>query len=930
VSTSPSSTETVIGREAELAAIERFLEAIPEGPVALVVEGEAGIGKTTVWRQAIRDGEGASYRILSCRPAESETKLSFSALADLLEPMADEVLPELPEPQRRALEGALLWSEVEARVPDHRAVAAGFVSTLTTQAQTTPLLIGIDDVQWLDLPSRRVLEFAARRLGSASVGVLVTRRRGRETAVPLRLERAIPEDRLERLWLGPLSAAAIHQLVKANLGIALPRPTLIKLQRACGGNPFYALEVAAALRDAGEGPASSGRLPVPGEVSELVLRRIRRLPPPTKEALLEASGLAQPTLELLDEEALAPAEDAGLIAISDGGRVNFRHPIFAAAVYDAASAPRRRRLHRRLAGLVTDFEERARHLALATQRPDESVAGILDRAAARARSRGAPDGAAELSENACRLTPPRQADELRRRRIDAAEHHFRAGDLGRARTLLSEVVSDPEGGASRAKARFLLASVCHHEHSFPEALELLEKAREETGDDPRLAAAIDFELAWVHESCGDTAAAEAPAKRALAEAARLGPPSLVAEALAVAAMVDFLLGRGRDDRIDRALALEDPDRQVPVMIRPSLIAPLLDLYVGRLERAGDRLRRLRRRVIERGEETDLPFVCACLAWLECRRGDLDAASRFAEEGVGSARQLESEPLLGYALAVVSFVAGYRGEESAARTEASEALSLFERTGWGHIPVWTLAGLGALELSLGDFEAADRALEPLLPPVEAAGLREPIRAFFLPDAIEALIGVGSSERAERLLRMVEDRAGALERTWALAAAARCRGLLVASRGEPDVALRKLDQALRLYEETGMPIELARTLLAKGQIERRARRKALARSSVQDAQEIFERHGARLWAERASAELDSLGLHRSGADELSPAERRVAELAASGSTNREIASTLFMSPKTVEAHLAHCYSKLGIRSRAQLGTRLVRASNGSLKD
>jgi ATP/maltotriose-dependent transcriptional regulator MalT len=930
VSVSASSTVSVIGREAELAAAQRFVEAIREGPGALVIEGEPGIGKTTVWRQAIREAEGASYRVLSSRPAESETKLSFSSLADLIGPVADEVLPGLPDPQRRGLEAALLRTGGETGAPDQRAVAAGFVSTLMALAQTNPLLVGVDDVQWLDTPSRRVLEFAVRRLGEASIGVLATRRGERAASAPLRLDRATPEHRLERLWLGPLSAAAIHQLVKESLGVALPRPTLVKLQRACGGNPFYALEIAAALRDAGDDQIASGRLPVPGEVSELVSGRIRRLPPSTKEALLAASGLAQPTLELLDAEALAPAEEAMLIAISDDGRVTFRHPIFAAAVYDAASAPRRRRLHRKLAGLVTDVEERARHLALATQKPVESVAGVLDRAATRARSRGAPDAAAELAEEACRLTSPRQADELLRRRIDAAEHHFRAGDLGRARTLLSEVISDPEGGAPRAKARFLLASVCHHEHSFPEALELLEKARQEAGNDPRLAAAIDLELAYVHESCGDTSGAEAPAKRALAQVERLGPPSLLAEALAVAAIVDFLLGRGRDGRIDRALALEDPDRQVPVMIRPSLIAAHLDLYVGRLDSAGERLCRLRRRVLERGEETDLPFVCTGLAWLECRRGDLDAASRVAEEGLESARQLESEALLGLALAFSAFVAGYRGEESAARTEASEALALFERTGWGHIPIWTLDGLGVLELSLGDFEAADRALGPLLPPVEAAGLREPIHAFFLPDAIEALIGVGSSERADRLLRMVEDRAGALERTWALAAAARCRGLLVASRGEPDVALRKLDEARRLYEETGMPIELARTLLAKGQIERRARRKALARSSVQEAQEIFERHGARLWAERASAELDSLGLHRSGADELSPAERRVAELAASGSTNREIASTLFMSPKTVEAHLAHCYSKLGIRSRAQLGTRLVRASNGSLKD
>jgi ATP/maltotriose-dependent transcriptional regulator MalT len=926
VNTNSLSTDTVVGREEELAATRRFLDAVPEGPAAMVIEGEAGIGKTTVWRQATRDAEATSYRVLSCRPAESETKLSFASLADLMGPVADEVLPELPEPQRRALEAALLRAELESGPPDQRSVATGFVSTLKALSGTAPVLVAVDDVPWLDGPTRRVLEFAARRLGGAPVGVLVARRGGSDAPAPLALDGATPEKRLERCCLGPLSAAALHQLLKENLGLSLPRPTLVRLEQACGGNPFYALEIAAALQERGEEAAATDRLPVPGDVCELVSKRIGRMPTPTQEALLEASGLSQPTLDLLDEDALAPAEEAELIAIGDDGHISFSHPIFAAAVYEAASAPRRRRLHQRLAERVTAVEEQARHLALASQGPDPSVADILDRAAAQARSRGAPDAAADLMEESCRLTPPHEVDELRRRLIDAAEHHYSAGDLGRARRLLSELVSDPDCGAARPQARFLLARVCHYEHSFPDALDLLEKARKEAGDDRRLGAAIDFELAYVHECCGDIDGAEGPAKRALAQAERLGPSPLLAQALAVTAIVDFLLGRGLDDRIDQALALEDPDSQVPVMIRPSLIAGHLDLYVGELDRAGDRLYALHRRVIERGEETELPYVCTTLAWLECRRGDLEAAARVAEEGLDSARQLESEPLVGYALACDAFVDGYRGRESAARAIAGEALAHFEQTGWGHIPIWTLAGLGVLELSLGDFEAADRALAPLVQRVESTGLREPIHAFWLPDGIEALIGLGSLERAERLLGMLESRAQLLERTWALAAGARCRGQLIAAQGDLDAARGKLDEALGQHERTGMPIELARTMLVKGQIERRARRKAKARESLQGAQEIFERHGARLWAERASTELESLGLRRVGSEDLSPIERRVAGLAASGLTNREIASELFISPKTVEAHLGHTYRKLGIRSRAQLGGQLAGGANG----
>jgi DNA-binding CsgD family transcriptional regulator len=927
VSASPSSTVSVIDREDELAATEHFLEVLREGPAALVVEGEPGIGKTTVWREAIRRAQGLSYRVLSCRPAEPETKLSFSSLADLIGPVANEVLPELPDPQRRGLEAALLRTDHETGAPDQRAVAAAFVSTLMALAQTNPLLVGVDDVQWLDAPSRRVLEFAVRRLGEASIGVLVTRRGEDEAPAPLRLDRAIVENRLERLRLGPPSAAVIHQLVKETLGVVLPRPTLVKLHRASGGNPFYALEIAAALRGAGDDASTGARLPVPCEVSELVSRRIRGLPSSTKEALLEASALAHPSVALVDEEALAPAERVKLIAVGDDGNVSFRHPILAAAVYESASASRRRKLHRRLAERVTDVEERARHLALATQRPDGKVARTLDLAAVRARSRGAPETAAELAEEACRLTPPTERGELRRRAIKAGAHHARAGDLGRARELLGGVVSDPDSGPMRAEALLLLGTVCHEEDSVPEALRCLERARQVPGADLRLRVRIDLELTYVLTLVGDFSALEAPAKRALAQAERLGDPTLLAEALAVSAIADFLLGRGVDDRIDRALELEDRDSQVPVHRRPTLIASHLDFYSGRLERASERFRALRRRLLERGEESELTHVVSHLAWLECWRGDLESAATFVEEGLQAAIELDSESLRGVSLARSALVHAYRGDEAATRAAANEAVALLEKTGARNGAVWALAGVGLLELSRGDFGAADRALGPVVEAVDPAGLREPIVAFFVPDATEALIGIGDLERAEPLIETLESNARRLERPWALALAARCRGLSSAARGELDLALRRLDEALAHHGRAGIPIELARTLLAKGQVERRARRKAPARASLEEAHAIFERHGARLWAERASAELDSLGLSRSDTDELSPAERRVAELAASGSTNREIAATLFMSPKTVEAHLSHSYRKLGIHSRAQLGTRLAGTTNGS---
>jgi ATP/maltotriose-dependent transcriptional regulator MalT len=424
----------------------------------------------------------------------------------------------------------------------------------------------------------------------------------------------------------------------------------------------------------------------------------------------------------------------------------------------------------------------------------------------------------------------------------------------------------------------------------------------------------------VRIAVGDFAAAELPLRDATAHAERLGLQPLHAEVLAYQAMVDFLLGRGLDrEVVARALALEDANRPVAVMARPSMIAAVLDLYRGELEAARARLAALRERVIERGEESDLPFVAVYLALLECWSGDLDAAERYAREALESADQLESESLRALALAFAAFVAAHTGEAAAVRTAATEALELSERTGWQIVVSCALGALGLLELSLGDTEAANRALGELAAAVEAVELTEPFQAAFLPEAIEAAIGRGRFGQAERLVDMLEECGRRLDRPWALACAGRCRGLLLTAQADLDPAANALEEALRQHERVPMPLERARTLLAYADVQRRKRERRRARATLEQALAIFEQHGASLWAQRTRRELRQLGGRPTTKDELTPAEARVAELAASGMTNRQVAAALFISAKTVEANLGRVYQKLGIHSRAQLGAR-----------
>jgi predicted ATPase len=413
------SDQFVGGRENEMRSLEAFLERATDAPSVLVLSGEAGIGKTELWRAGLQRARARAARVLAYRAVEAEAVLSFAGIGELLGPVADAVLPSLGELRRRALEAALLIEgSGGGNAAEPRAIGLAVLDVLKALAADEPVVVAIDDFEWLDRPSARTLLFALRRLGDERVGALLTvRGEARE------LGRGLASDAVDRLAVGPLAPAVLFQIVKQRVGLELSPPQLTQLCEMTAGNPFYALEIARELTLAPPAPGRS--LPVPSSLREVVGARLARLPPASREVLLLVAALGRPTVEALAAahgeraevlDALEHAARAGVVEF-DSERVRFAHPLLASVCYEDATPWRRRETHARLAAVVADEEEWARHLALAADGPDAAVAASLDEAAPYALGRGAPAAAAELSEIAAQLTPPGDPPARRRRRL---------------------------------------------------------------------------------------------------------------------------------------------------------------------------------------------------------------------------------------------------------------------------------------------------------------------------------------------------------------------------------------------------------------------------------------------------------------------------------------------------------------------------------
>jgi DNA-binding CsgD family transcriptional regulator len=912
----------IIGRAEELAAAERFLDALDDGSAVLVFEGEPGIGKTTLLRAGVETARRRGVRVLSCVASTSESRLAYAALADLFATVEQDTIERLPEPQREALDAALLRSGTAAANVDRRAVSTAVLSVLGELTSDGRLVVAIDDLQWLDGPTARVIEFCARRLARGT-GVIAARRLGEDGQLTGDAAKLNDAHRIEVRRVAPLAPDAVHRMVRERLPDPLDRWTIERVQEASGGNPFFALELARALPEKNPpGPA----LPLPANLEEIVGARIAGLGLEVEDVLLAVAVLADPTVDLLERalgpgalERLEEAEARGMIEV-EGRRVRFAHPLLAAGVYGRAPELRRRAMHRRLGEVVDSIEERARHLAFADTGP--AVIEALDEAARSVRARGAPDSAAELLELALERGGGHEL------RVRAAEYHFDAGNARRARVLLGEAIPELDPGEARAEALLLLAEVRYRDDSFREGLVLLEQARAEPDVGIRVRAMIDLRLAFVKFHLGPPQGAAGPARSALDGAEELGDPGLHSFAMASVLFVDFCVGLGLDEeRLARALELEDPDLRIGGDFLPTLLAFFLYLWTGRFDEARAMLASATARYADRGEEHALAWALFHGLWLECWSGNVAAATEGVDDVEERLLALGTPNARALALATRAQVDAYAGRVDEARNAAEEALAMFEDARW-RWAWWPLMTLGFIDLSVGDVEAAARRLGPVAGFIAQYGLAEPTAggALISGDVSEALIAAGRLDDAEPVVTLLEERGAALDRAWAIAVGARCRGLMLAAQGDVAGAERALDRALEAHERLPMPLERARSLLVLGRIRRRRRKRRAAKEALDEAKAIFERAGSPRWAERAEAEIAAIGLRPTTSDGLTASEERVAALAASGLTNQQVADALIVSPKTVEAHLARAYRKLGIRSRAELGARMAQRDGG----
>jgi DNA-binding CsgD family transcriptional regulator len=917
----------VIGREREINVVSTFLDLLPDRPAALLIEGEAGIGKSTVWLEAIRLAADRGHRVLKARPAESEARLSYAALADLVGPVFEEARSQLPDPQGLALAATLL-RVTSTQAVDPRTAATAVVGVLTAVSRVCPVLVAIDDVQWVDLASQRALEFAARRL-PASVGFVVTRRSDGPADAPLDLERALPPDALHRIVLESLSLASLHHILRERLGGTPTRPVIARVAEASGGNPFFAIEIARALTSRSGGSAEREPLPVPDSVQRLASERISALSANGREAVLVAASLSRPTIDTIaaaspnrsdGTAAVLEAEEASIL-VSERGRVRFTHPLLASAVYGSMSDAARRALHRRLADAVSDVEERARHLSESIIEPDESVAGEIEDAARQAVLRGAFDAGAELFAGTCRLTPVASDAALVRRTLGQASALLRTGDVADARRVALAAEAGGLPPALQAERLQLLAEVEWDEGSMGLATNYLEQALDVARDDPARSARISARLVSLSKMgvLGGPARALQHAERAVRQVDAERDPLVLSSLLIDLCLLDLMLGgTPRTELMKRGLALElsaGPEAY------PHPVPLIWFQCVDDLEGTRERHVRDAEWARDHSDEAHASERLSYLALAEFHAGHCDLAERLIEQSCNTIEErLEVSGRFAYPFAWRSLMDAHRGRFDRARSTlrplVAEAVG-GEKSWWA---AQLLGVQGVVEFVAGDLREADRALSQMRSLLEQIGMKDGLLDRTEPTHAELLVQLGQIDRARDMLARLEAKARAFPSPWIEVGLPRARAIVTAADGDVAAAIENLN-AFDFSGVPTLPLEVGLNWLAKARVLRRAKQRRAAADALREAGAIFERLGAVTWVNRAREELGLVGPRRRAPDELTAAELRVAELAATGITNREIARAAFMSEKTVEAHMARVYRKLGIRSRAELGARMA---------
>lgn len=900
----------VFGRQREIDELLGRIDRAGNESSAVVVDGPAGIGKSTVLGEVVDEATRRGCIVLRARPSLAESSLGFAVLGDLLR-HAD--LGALAEPTRESLETALGVRRRTGEPPTPIELGHALVHLLDSSSGGPTVVVVIDDMQWVDAASRAPLAYAARRLPPAGV-VLIG---GLRTDTGSEPSDAFAD--VARLHLEPLDDDAIGRVVREAIARPTPDHVVTRIASASGGNPLFAVELARSVGTHAERPGRP--IPLPASLGAAIASRISPFDPSTVEALAAVALLSSPSVRALADlgmiDVLHPAEVAGVVAI-DGQSISFTHPLLASAAVDAVSAISRLSLHARLA-TVTDGLERTIHLALGSTHPDRQVALALIEAASEHIGRGASVEAADLADLGVSATPaddPRRWDHL----LVVADAMFRAGRTGDAADLLQEVRIGTDDATTRARALLALATIEYERCDDAETAARLAREALELTDDADVRADAHTVLSFVMYTDFVAAADHADAALGLIRTRERSDPLRLSKALNAAATARFMAGAGLDRAaFEQAIELER-DSAIPAADSAFGAFAALLKYADEL----DESRAMLESLTSRADAGSLPYALGHLPQLHLWSGEWDEAAQCARRHLDHAEATGQEAQANLARFNLAIVAAYCGNVAQAE-QIGRALATKGRE--NDVP-WTerngAALLGFVAMATNDAPGAVAVFARYDELGESMHLLEPGYQRFHADYVEALVATGAVGTAIDVLDRFGERAERAGRVSALSAVHRGRALVAASDGDRDAAFAHAEAAVAVLDDTPLVYERSRALLTQGVVARRFKDRGAGRRALTDALTLFERMGAASLAERTRRELARIsGRSPVGGRDvttLTATETRVAELAAAGETTRQIAAALFISAKTVEANLTRIYRKLCVANRAQLASRL----------
>jgi DNA-binding CsgD family transcriptional regulator len=914
-----------IVRMAEWQRIRGFAVSVPASPVLLAVKGEAGAGKSTLWRAGVAAATGAGHRLLRSEPSAAEADLSFAGLSDLLAGVLPAVAAGIPGPQREALEIALLLRPTGDHIPTAHAVGLAVLTALRACVSAGPVLVAIDDAQWLDEASLDALTFALRRLPSGPLTVLLAAR-SEAPADPLTAGAPPPSRRwrdlltalpaAEEIDLAPLNMWQIQSLLPRTVTAAQAR----LVARQSRGNPFWALQIAADL--------NSARAPVPQLARTLTERLACGLSADIAEVLATVAAAGRiriaEALDVLGHLAdPAAALDAAVLAgvvVETEDRITVAHPLIGAAAVEALPPGRRTRLYQRLATASANPERYAHFAALAAgPGPDSGVADALDAAAAAASGRAANAAAGQFAAQAVLFTPGPDDGALVRRRIRAAELLLRASDLAGTLAHLEVLDLDQLATADLERALPMLLDTAETTRGAAAATVIVTRVAHSAGKDPRrraLALALASDV--VYGIPGGKRAAAIEAIRCAELAGDVAARSLhralinlVIAKVTEAEGVDFGL-------LSRAAALEASLPPLQLHDTADLCRGLWARYVEDLGTARAALQRCITRAKDIGDDFELWVFLSYLAVTEELAGDYLTAAAALQAGDALSSwhewppnpwQLEPYCRLMIAAGDLDGALGIADEhlpEGEGAPVAARYLGAYVR---GQVSAWR----GDPAAAVGHFELAARW-------ADTSELADPgVRNLLDPALAEAYVAVGRLADARRISSWLREVGERLGRATLTGDAGRIDALAAAQDGNLDRAAESARAAVAAHEASPLRLELARSLLVLARIERRRKARKQSRAALTRARELAAEIGHKPLLAEIEQELPRIAPARSGA-ELTAAEQRVADLIAAGATNRDAAAELFVSVRTVETHVASIYRKLGVRTRAELVRKL----------